>query len=70
MTCRVVSDEKPNAVVASLKQVFKWRSSTWWHFLHTRMMKEDPATTPDVSMSGDGTILETWWDKIPTCWAE
>ena len=35
-------NEKENAVIDSLKKVYKWRSMKWWYVLHTRMMKEDP----------------------------
>ena len=37
-----VCDEKVNTVSYSLKKVCKWRSTRWWHSLHTRLMKEDP----------------------------
>ena len=37
-----VCDQRPNAVVASLKQVFRWRSSQWWHATHTEGMRDDP----------------------------
>ena len=32
---------KSNAVIYSLKKVYKWRSTRWWHSLQTRMMKND-----------------------------
>ena len=35
-------DGKENAVIDSLKKVYQWISTAWWHGLHTRMMKEDP----------------------------
>ena len=37
-----VCDQRPNALVASLKQVFRWRSSQWWHTTHTEGMRDDP----------------------------
>ena len=37
-----VCDGKINIVTNSLKQMYKWRSTTWWHSLQTRMMEEDP----------------------------
>ena len=36
-----VCDEKSNAVINSLKKVYKFRSTRWWQSLHTRMMKKD-----------------------------
>ena len=38
---RWACNEKENAVIFSLKKVYKWKSTTWWQSLHTRMMKED-----------------------------
>ena len=32
-------DEKPNAVINSLKKVYRWRSTRWWHSLQTEMME-------------------------------
>ena len=37
-----VCDGKVDTVTNSLKKVYKWRSTTWWHSLQTRMMEEDP----------------------------
>ena len=39
-----VGDKEENAVIDSLKKVYKWTSTRWWQSLHTRMMKEDPET--------------------------
>ena len=30
-----VCGERPNAVIDSVNQVFRWRSSRWWHAIHT-----------------------------------
>ena len=35
-------DGKVNTVTNSLKKVYKWRSTTWWQSLQTRVMEEDP----------------------------
>ena len=36
-----VFDQRPNAAIVYLKQVFGWRSSRWWHATHTEGMIED-----------------------------
>ena len=35
-------NQRPNAVIDSMKQVFRWRSSRWWHSTHTEGMRDDP----------------------------
>ena len=52
-----VCDQRLDAVVASLKQVFRWRSSQWWH------------TTQTEGMRDGGTIEGNVWAKIATGWA-
>ena len=37
-----VFDERPNAVINTLKQVFRWRSAKWWQSTQASGMKSDP----------------------------
>ena len=64
-----VCDEKVNTVTYSLKKVYKWRSTRWWHSLHTRLMKEDPENRirwkHKLRWHNQGNV----WDEMVTCWA-
>ena len=60
-------DDKEIAVIFSLKKVFKWRSSTWWQSLNTRMMKEDPKNRTRWKRKWGGTIVDmcgTRWPRV------
>ena len=50
--------KKNNAVIYLLKKVYKWRSTTWWHSLQTRMMKEDPENRARWKHKWRCTIVE------------
>ena len=51
-----VCDQKPNAMIDSLKQVFRWRSSRWWHAIHTEGVKDDPQNHTRTKHEWCGTI--------------
>ena len=51
-----VCDQKPNAVIDSLKQVFWWRNSRWWHAIHTEGVKDDPQDHTWTKHEWCGTI--------------
>ena len=36
-----VCDERPNAVINTLRSVFRWRNSRWWQSTQARGMKEE-----------------------------
>ena len=56
---RWACNEKENAVINSLKKVYRRRSTKWWYAPHTQeRRKKIPRTAPDGSISGDGTIEE------------
>ena len=46
-----VCDERPNSVIRTLKEVFRWRSTEWWQSTQAFGMKKDPGNT-----HGAGTI--------------
>ena len=37
-----VCGERPNAVVNTLRNVNRWRSTSWWLSVQAKRMKEDP----------------------------
>ena len=65
-----VCEQRPHAVIDSLKQVFRWRSSRWWHAIHTEGMKDDPQNHTrwrhKWKWHNRGNVL----DKIATDWTE
>ena len=44
-------DGRPNAVIDTLKSVFRWRSTKWWQPTQARGMKDDPAG--NISVGGN-----------------
>ena len=60
-----VCDQRPNAVVASLKQVFRWRSSQWWHSTHAEGMRDDPMNHTGGNTNGSGMTDEMSGTKLP-----
>ena len=42
-----VCDERPNAVINTLKRVCRWRSTRWWQSTQARTMKADPCNHHD-----------------------
>ena len=66
---RYVCDQRPNAVIASLRQVFRWRNSQWWHTTHTEGMRDDPMNHPRWKNKWKWHNRGSVWDKIATDWA-
>ena len=62
-------NEKENAVIFSLKKVHKWRSTTRWQTLHTRMIKEDPENRTRWKQKWEWPNRGNVWDEMATCWA-
>ena len=62
-------NENENAVIDSLKKVYKWRSTAWWQYLHTRMMKEDPENRTRWKHKWGLYNRGNVWDMMATCWA-
>ena len=60
-------DEKRNAVIFSLKKVYKWRSTTWWQSQHTRVTKEDPENLTRWKHKSEWHNRGNAWDKMATC---
>ena len=60
-----VCDLRHNAVIVSLKQVFRWRSSQWWHATHTEGMRDDQMNHTRWKHNGSGTIVGNVLDKKP-----
>ena len=62
-------DKKVNTVTYSLKKVFKWKSTRWWHSLHTDMMKEDSENHTrwkhKLGWHNRGNV----WHKMASSWA-
>ena len=63
-----VCDEKTNALMDSLKKVYKWRCTTWWQSLHKRMMKEDHENRTRWKHKWEWHNRGNVWDKLATCW--
>ena len=54
-------DEKSNTVINSLKNVYRWRSTRWWHSLQIEMMERDLIIIQDGSASGrEGGVAQSW----------
>ena len=64
-----VCDQRPNAVVGSLKQVFRWRSSQWWHTTHTKGMRDDPMNHTRWKHKWKWHNRGKVWDKMASDWA-
>ena len=64
-----VCDEQTECGDQLLIEVYKWRSTRWWHSLQTELMELVQENTQDGSTIGCGTIVGTTGDKIATEWA-
>ena len=64
-----VCAQRPNAVVASLKQVFRWRSTQWWHTTQTEGMRDEPLNHTRWKHNCKWHNRGNVWDKIATDWA-
>ena len=62
-------DQRPNAVIVSLEQVVRWRSSQWWHAAHTEVMRDDPTNQTRWKHKWKWHNRGNVWDKIATGWA-
>ena len=62
-------NEKENAVIDSLKKVYQWRRTRWWHALHTRKMKEDPENRTGWKHKWVWHNRGNVWGKMATRWA-
>ena len=56
---KCVSDQKTNAVIDSLKQVFRWRRSRWWHAIHTEGVNDEHNCTQDHLRRSFLSIMES-----------
>ena len=59
-------DEKSNAVINSLKKVYRYRSTRWWLSLQTEMMERDCENHTRWKHRSESTIVGNVWDKIAT----
>ena len=57
-------DERSNAVINTLKKVYRWRSTRWWHSLQTEMMERDSANHTKWKHKWSCTIVETCGIKL------
>ena len=64
-----VCDQRPNAVIDSLKQVSRWRGSRWWHTIQTEGMRDDPQSRTRWRHKWKWHTRGHVWDKIATDWA-
>ena len=61
-----VCDERPNAVINTLKQVFRWRSTTWWQSIQASVMKSDPHNHTRWKHKCGWHNRGCVWDKLAT----
>ena len=58
-------DERPNAVINTLKQVLRWRSTKWWQSTQASGMKSDPVRPHKVGtrvwLASSRVCSETSW---------
>ena len=64
-----VWDGKANAVINTLKSVFRWRSTRKWQSTQARMMEEDPCNHTRWKHKWRWHNRGTFWDKMATDWA-
>ena len=61
-----VCDERPNAVINTLKQVFRWRSTKWWQSTQASGMKSDPHNHTRWNHKCGWRNRGCVWDKLAT----
>ena len=61
-------NEGSNAVIDTLKKVFKWRSTKWWHSLQAEMMQRDPENHTRWKHKWRWHNRGNVWDKMATDW--
>ena len=64
-----VCDDGPNAVVDTLRQVLRWRSTEWWQSAQASGMTEDPHNLTRWKHKCGWHNRGCVWDKIATGWA-
>ena len=64
-----VCDERPNAVINTLRNVYRWRSTSWWQSLQAKMMKEDPRNHTRWKQKWRWYNRGHVWVKIAKDWA-
>ena len=64
-----VCDERPNAVMNTLKHVFKWRSTQWWQSTKAVEMKNDLYNHTRWKHKWGWHNRECVWDKVAAEWA-
>ena len=64
-----VCDEKSNAVINSLKKVYRWRSTRWGHSLQTEMMERDCQNHTRWKHRWEWHNRGNVSDKVATDWA-
>ena len=61
--------QRPDTVVASLQQVFRWRSSQWWHTTQTEGMRDDPLNHTGWKHKWKWHNRGNVWDNMSSDWA-
>ena len=61
--------QRPDTVVASLQQVFRWRSSQWWHTAQTEGMRDDPLNHTGWKHKWNWHNRGNVWDNMSSDWA-
>ena len=64
-----VCDERPNAVINTLRNVHRWRSTSWWQSLQAKKLKEYPCNHAWWKHKWGWHNRGNVWDKITTDWA-
>ena len=64
-----VCDQGPNAVINTLKQVFTWRSTKWWHPTRAVEVKNDPYNHTRFPHMWGWHNRGRVWDTVATGWA-
>ena len=59
---------KSNVVIYSLKKVYWWKSTRWWHYLQTRMMKEGPENRTRWKHKWRWHNRGNVWEKMASRW--
>ena len=63
-----VCNERPNAVINTLKNVYRWRCTRWWQSTHARKMKEDPGNHTRWKQKWRWHKRGNVWVRIATDW--
>ena len=61
-----VCDDRPTAVINTLRQVLKWRSTKWWRSTEASEMEEDPFNHTRWKHKWGWHNRGCVWDKVAT----